>query len=306
MMTTRPAWVPVHPFSVQTPKRRTDDLGVPQGTEYLGQQALSQHAQQGGGRSTQHYEWPPPLLAQSGYMHYGDPQFFLNPSMGYDSRLHVCALQRATAATSFNYALPYHSRATQMLSTAQREGDLRHLLGMYEGQSRPSSTERFVDGRPSEAERCFLPMMLAHPQDSVNLTSHQCFLRYQIEVFEATEDDTTTHTRGRNKSVRLGQVGIRCRHCAHLPSARRQKGSTYFPATMLGLYQAAQNMSSTHLQCGLCSEMTDRTRQEFANLIPSKNNSSKGGRVYWAEQARVMGLVDTDEGIFLMKSRCQR
>jgi hypothetical protein len=236
-------------------------------------------------------------------MPYVDPQFTIHTSMGYDSRLHVCALQRA--ATSFNYNLPYHSRTTQMLNTSP-EGDLRLLLGMHEGLSRPSSTERYTDERTSEAERRSLPKMLAHPQDSINLTSHQCFLRYQIEIFEATEDDTTTHTRGRNKSVRLGQVGIRCRHCAHLPSVRRQKGSTYFPATLLGVYQAAQNMSSTHLQCGLCTEMTDRTRQEFANLIPSKNNSSKGGRVYWAQHARLMGLVDTDEGIFLMGSRNQR
>jgi hypothetical protein len=304
-MAPRPAGVPLPRFSVEAPKiHNTHDLGVPQGAEYLGQYAFSQQLPQVGGRSALHYEWPPPQLVSSDYTHYGDPQFLLNTSMGYDSRLHVGALQRA--ATSFNYTLPYHSRATQTLSTVQREGDLRHLLGLHEGPSRQSSTERFTDGRTSEAGRHCLPRMLAHPQDSVNLTSHQCFLRHQIEVFEATENDTTAHTRGRNKSVRLGQVGIRCHHCAHLPSAQRQKGSTYFPATMLGLYQAAQNMSSTHLQCGLCSEMNDRTRQEFVNLIPSKNNSSKGGRVYWAEHARLMGLVDTDQGIFLMGSRSQK
>jgi hypothetical protein len=142
-----------------------------------------------------------------------------------------------------------------------------------------------------------LPCSLARPDDALKLSSHQVLLRHQIEAFQATKDDVTTHTRGRNKPITLGQVGIRCRHCSFLPVARRQKGSTYFPATTQGIYQAAQNMSTTHMQCGLCNEMPDSIKHEFARLLCTKATSSGAGRPYWAKAAKQMGLVDTENGI---------
>lgn len=147
-----------------------------------------------------------------------------------------------------------------------------------------------------------LPAILARPSDSLKLSSHQVMLRHQIEAFHATEDDVSTHTRGRNKPITHGQVGIRCRHCAHLPVSRRQKGSTYFPASMLGIYQAAQNMSTTHMQCGLCREMPDCIKAQFAHLISTKVASSGAGRPYWAESAKQLGMVDTEDGIFIIRS----
>lgn len=147
-----------------------------------------------------------------------------------------------------------------------------------------------------------LPVTLAQQEDSLKLSSHQVFLRHQIEAFQAGEDDVTTHTRGRNKPIARGQVGIRCRHCAHLPVSRRQKGSTYFPATLLGLYQAAQNMSTTHMQCGLCTEMPEEIKQQFVNLISSKVVSSGAGRPYWARSAKKLGLVDSEDGIRFIRS----
>lgn len=59
-----------------------------------------------------------------------------------------------------------------------------------------------------------LPVVLAVTEDNGKLSRHQVLLRNQIEAFQATADDLTTHTRGRNKPIKLGQVGIRCRHCA--------------------------------------------------------------------------------------------
>lgn len=142
-----------------------------------------------------------------------------------------------------------------------------------------------------------LPVCLARPLDAVKLSDHQSFLRQQIEVFQANEDDVSTHIRGRNKPITLGQVGIRCRHCAHLPIYKRQKGSTYFPANKLGIYQAAQNMSTSHIQCGLCSEMPATIKLEFVRLLEEKgqNCHTGAGRPYWTKTATELGLVDTDE-----------
>jgi hypothetical protein len=143
-----------------------------------------------------------------------------------------------------------------------------------------------------------LPCILAQPEDNLKLSEHQVQLRHQIEAFQATDDDISTHTRGRNKPIVLGQVGIRCRHCSHMPVCRRKKGSTYFPATLLGLYQAAQNMSTTHMQCGLCTEMPEAIKVQFTSLLTSKVASSGAGRPYWAQSAKKLGLVDTEDGIF--------
>ena len=139
-------------------------------------------------------------------------------------------------------------------------------------------------------------MVLARPEeDNRKLSEMQVFLREQIEVFEASQDDVTTHTRGRNKPIRLGQVGIRCKHCAHLPVVQRQKGSTYFPATLLGLYQAAQNQLTTHMQSGLCRDMPEDVKAKFAEFQLNKVTSSGAGRPYWAHSAKKLGLVDTPE-----------
>ena len=148
----------------------------------------------------------------------------------------------------------------------------------------------------------FLPAVLARAEDVEKLSPQQVLLRKQIEAFQATSDDLSTHTRGRNKPIGFNQVGIRCRHCAHLHVVKRQKGSTYFPATILGIYQASQNMSATHIQSGLCSEMPVELKQQFETLQNLKIASSGAGRPYWAESAKKLGLVDTEDGIQFIRS----
>jgi hypothetical protein len=143
-----------------------------------------------------------------------------------------------------------------------------------------------------------LPAVIALPEDRFKLSVHQVFLRQQIEAFEASHEDVSTHTRGRNKPIKLGQVGIRCRHCANLPVAAKRKGSAYFPGTLVGLYQAAQNMRAIHLQCGVCTLMPDAVNRQFVEVMSTDKHVGAGaGRHYWAEAAKKLGLVDTDEGI---------
>jgi hypothetical protein len=146
-----------------------------------------------------------------------------------------------------------------------------------------------------------LPVTLSLPIDHLKVSEHQALLRQQIEAFRATEDDVSTHSRGRNKAIVLGQVGIRCRHCAHLPVLHRLKGSTYFPASTLGIYQAAQNMSTSHIQNGLCSQMAVHLTVQFAQIMALKSTSSGAGRHYWAESAKQLGLVDTEAGIVFVR-----
>lgn len=183
-------------------------------------------------------------------------------------------------------------------SQLQVSGSGNPLLGGLMGGGAMAQNEQGMlgDADTSKFPTC-LPVVLAVPEDGQKLSSHQVLLRNQIEAFKATEDDLTTHTRGRNKPIKLGQIGIRCKHCARLPVARRQKGSTYFPASLHGLYQAAQNMNTTHMQSGLCTEMPPEYKQMFNEAMTNKVSSSVAGRPYWAKTAKQLGLIDTEDGI---------
>jgi hypothetical protein len=56
--------------------------------------------------------------------------------------------------------------------------------------------------------------LLYTESDERNLSQYQCMARKQIEIFEATPDDANINAQGRNRPVLVGQVGIRCKHCA--------------------------------------------------------------------------------------------
>lgn len=174
---------------------------------------------------------------------------------------------------------------------------LRQVITAERESSVGKPSDAFVDRDPDDGRAHDLPALLAMPVDPKRLSSHQSLLRYQIEVFCAGEEDTCAYTRGRNKPIRLGQIGIRCRHCKFLPVSRRKRGSVYFPGAIEGFYQAAQNMNSTHLQTGDCPLMGNALRQEFANMIATRGVSTGAGRAYWAAQAGNLGLRNTEKGI---------
>jgi hypothetical protein len=153
-----------------------------------------------------------------------------------------------------------------------------------------------------------LPVSLDMATDAGKLSPLQALLRNQILVFEASADDVTGHVRGRNKAIRVGQVGIQCRHCAYLPIPLRHKGFAYFPTSVWGYYQASQNMLATHMHPGGCSVMSRAIKQEFATwqtkskqLGSSHAKPSGAGRAYWAKSAESLGLVDMEGGVYFVR-----
>jgi hypothetical protein len=190
---------------------------------------------------------------------------------------------------AFSIAPPQDAWGTVPLPSTATATMRRITTGHLSAPLRPPSTRTLSSGWPRS-----LPVTIARPSDAHKLTEYQCLLRQQMEVFEAEIKDVETHMRGRNKPITVGQVGIRCRHCAHLPVRRRQKGAVYFPSTKHGLYQAAQNMATAHMP--VCLELPTHTREMMLHL---KATSSAGaGRRYWSHGATQLGLVDTaDRGI---------
>ena len=70
-------------------------------------------------------------------------------------------------------------------------------------------------------------------EDHNFLTEFQCFIRSDfIEVFHASQQDVIV--RSTSKSVRLGQIGIRCRYCAHLPPGSKASRSSVPTANIVG------------------------------------------------------------------------
>ena len=70
--------------------------------------------------------------------------------------------------------------------------------------------------------------------DSEMLSEYQLLVRQQLELFEAGPEDVESNTQGRKKQVLVGQVGLRCKHCAAYPLRARGRGAVYYPTKLSG------------------------------------------------------------------------
>jgi len=136
---------------------------------------------------------------------------------------------------------------------------------------------------------------LSLPSDKGNLSAYQCLLRAQILLFAVEIGDIQCSAQGRNKPIMLGQVGVLCRHCAKIPPGLRPCGAVYFPGKLSGLYQASQNMAINHFSKS-CRSIPEETRQRLLKLKEQKSSVLGGGKHFWANGARVVGVYETEEG----------
>jgi hypothetical protein len=139
------------------------------------------------------------------------------------------------------------------------------------------------------------PTVIYMSCDNDSLSEYQCLVRKQIELFEARREDVDSNAQGRNRPIVMGQVGIRCRHCTMLPPKHRARGAIYYPAKLYGLYQAAQNMASSHL-CEHCQHVPVEARAELLKLRDRKS-SAGGGKKYWADGVRILGVFEDEDGL---------
>lgn len=166
-------------------------------------------------------------------------------------------------------------------------------VGMMPQFRLPMQPQGDVTQSPNLTGRPSIPLYLSCDDDS--LSEYQCLVRKQIELFEARTEDVESNAQGRNRPIIMGQVGIRCRHCTMLPPKHRARGAIYYPAKLQGLYQAAQNMASGHL-CEHCQHVPIPVRAELLKLRERKS-SAGGGKKYWADGVRVIGVYEDDAGL---------
>jgi hypothetical protein len=155
-------------------------------------------------------------------------------------------------------------------------------------------------GDEGKVDERLIPISL--PSDEENLSEYQCLVRKQIYLFEARAEDVDSNAQGRNRPIVLGQVGIQCSHCCSLSPGRRTRGSVYFPGKLAGLYQAAQNMAINHFTDS-CQHIPEAKRAKIRLLKEQKATIVGGGKQYWANGARVLGVQETENGLVFEK-RC--
>ena len=160
-----------------------------------------------------------------------------------------------------------------------REGDRKKI----------SRSSNFPTGVPKV--RKWLPLGL--DRDSSRLSAFLCFLRSEcVEVFVSNKADVIE--RMTSKKIKEGQVGVRCRFCAHLSQKNRVGRSSNFPSSISQIYPGISMMIYKHF--AFCPEMPLNLREKFNQ---SKNLTKQGNagetRTYWSDSAKQLGMVDIVE-----------
>lgn len=214
---------------------------------------------------------PPPSQQQ---------QMFMNSLAALDS-LRQAPLAATGAAAASSLVGPDLALATS--SSLSATG--RHLLS---SQLQPP----LYQGPPRTAN------LFMEISDKETLSDHQVLLRKQIEYFEATLEDVRFFCPSRRHKVTVGQVGLRCKNCsaAGVQPTDRKKGCVYFPASLRALYQAAQNMGTTHL-LGNCEHISAEVHQRLQEYTDAPARAGYGGKKYWAQSARNRGIYETEQGL---------
>jgi len=177
-------------------------------------------------------------------------------------------------AYEYSYAEPHHSsnriyliasNSTPFDRVGRRTSHRSFVCsrrGVY-NTSMPSTAAAGPGGPSSNGEAApgplvvgpqMQPVLLSDPLDEGNLTDAVKFCRRQIEFFTADPEDVhARHKKGGIKQeIYVGQVGIRCVHCARLGKTERPSGSVSYPASISLVYQSVRNWQSELVCCMLC------------------------------------------------------
>mmetsp|Transcript_2369 Transcript_2369/g.6272 ORF Transcript_2369/g.6272 Transcript_2369/m.6272 type:complete len:579 (+) Transcript_2369:1961-3697(+) len=134
-----------------------------------------------------------------------------------------------------------------------------------------------------------LPSIISLNSDTHVLSPYQCLLREQIEAFEATQEDVRYNDSRMNRQIVLGQVGLRCRHCANQAQWCRAPSAAYYPTRMDAIYQVGQNLAKNHILEG-CASIPPDIRKKLLKLRSERARAS-GGKDYWRQASIYIGLT---------------
>ena len=208
------------------------------------------------------------------------------------ARMNVAILPKQVSVTSLSSILPLNKDPPKDKNAPVRDG-MEHFA--YSSLpllfSFPRSTSPTVTS------------LMASSEDADHLNPIHCFIRQHVEYFAASRTDIAAPAPGRKTRVALGQVGLRCVHCA--ASGDRIKRSVCYPANVAGIYHGISNMKFDHF--GKCPGLPPSERSRFDALRAMCGRHGGGGArgfsnqnstaQYYQDSARLRGLVDSDTGI---------
>jgi len=146
---------------------------------------------------------------------------------------------------------------------------------------------------PEERER----VLLAIPEDKDWLSDTDCFVRNNIEVFSSTQSDVTNAAAERKRmyTIKVGQVGIRCVHCAKATDKVRGTDVSY-PHSISGICESVKEFQRVHLDN--CHNVPQDLRNASHKLGSGTASLKSVLNNYYVQAARALGLFDTqDSGV---------
>lgn len=196
------------------------------------------------------------------------------------------------------------------LVRSQHSGLVSCSSSLRDGQSVTSSSE-FGEDNLSQTNPDFICSPLSHymgtislslEQDEESLSPLHCFMRqFCLEAFTADTEDVSNPRYGRShgRSIEVGQVGIHCLHCKHLPYSNRPERAVCFPSSLKNIYHSIETWQRRHSL--VCHYIPSWIKNKMMELIRLSRSGAGGRRQYWEESARQLGMIDTDRGIRLIR-----
>lgn len=149
---------------------------------------------------------------------------------------------------------------------------------------------RKQSGPPSPSSR----ILVAIPEDKEWLSDIDSYVRKQLEVFCATEADVLAAQADRKYPISVGQVGIRCIHCAIMQGNDAIGHAIAYPFSISGIYESVKEFHRLHLDS--CPNLPATTKSKLDSMKGASSLSSVL-RKYYTLAAKALGLVDTKDGI---------
>jgi len=138
-------------------------------------------------------------------------------------------------------------------------------------------------------------ILLGIDEDREWISDMDCFVRENLEVFCASIDDVNKAQSDRKFPITIGQVGMRCLHCAISSTSDDVARGTAvsFPPSINGIYESVREFQRLHLES--CPNLPDDVSSKLRDLKGSSSLSSVLRRHY-VSAAKALGMYDCTGG----------
>jgi len=137
-------------------------------------------------------------------------------------------------------------------------------------------------------------ILLAILEDKEWISDMDCFVRENLAVFCASEQDVNCAQSDRKYPIVVGQVGIRCLHCAMSSTGEGARGTAVsFPHSIHGIYESVREFQRLHLES--CPNLPADVASKLSALKGSSSLSSVLRRHY-VSAAKALGMRDASDG----------